>query len=82
MYPEHDKLREISDKSQIIGEFLDWMSYEKHIVRARWGEDEDGDDVLLVDNESIEGLLAEFFGIDRDKIEAEKLAMLETLRAD
>lgn len=25
MYPEHDKLRAISDKSQAIGEFLEWL---------------------------------------------------------
>lgn len=24
-YPEHEKLRAISDKSQAIGEFLEWL---------------------------------------------------------
>ena len=39
-YPEHDKLAAISDKSQVIGEFLDWVADEKKIIRARWLEKE------------------------------------------
>lgn len=33
-YPEHEKLRAVAKESQTIGEFLDWMSFEKGIVRA------------------------------------------------
>lgn len=106
-YPEHDKLSAISDKSQAIGEFLEWMSGQG-IQRMRWREDLtdrilcpnisdvhsrcspticDGDGLLTItvedwvpDGRSIQTLLAEFFEIDQDKIEAEKRAMLDGLR--
>jgi hypothetical protein len=31
---EHDKLNAVADKSQVIGEFLDWLSWEKGITLA------------------------------------------------
>lgn len=105
-YPEHEKLSKISDQSQAIGEFLDWMSQEKKIIRASWldahkawvPEDEgagfgliqndDGEwgwwehhpERLHMNTTSVQDLLAEFFKIDRNKIEDEKRAMLETMR--
>ena len=39
-YPEHEKLMKISDKSQAIGEFLEWLGFEKGAVLHRWVEDE------------------------------------------
>lgn len=30
-YPEHEKLRRISDQSQAIGEFLDWLTHERGV---------------------------------------------------
>jgi len=63
--PELDKLSGVKDQSQPIGEFLDWLSYEK--------------DVRLP--ASIEQLLADYFDIDMDKVEAEKLAILKHVRA-
>ena len=27
-YPEHEKLKKIQDQSQIVGEFLEWLSCE------------------------------------------------------
>ena len=83
-YPEHEKLKKISDKSQAIGEFLDWCKDEENgfsFCRYRefeveaWTPDEDGwypCDFMPV--------LHEYFGIDKDKIEAEKCHMLEELR--
>ncbi|HUV10815.1 MAG TPA: hypothetical protein VMX12_07525 [Acidimicrobiia bacterium] len=71
-YPEHAKLRAVADKSQAIGEFLDEWLPTQGIILAH--VDRDGR------VPSIQELLAEFFGIDRDKLEAEKRAMLESLR--
>ena len=34
-YPEHDKLSAIKDKSQAIGEFVDWLHSEKDIHFGR-----------------------------------------------
>lgn len=78
-YPEHDKLQAISDKSQTIGEFLDWVRFEKDFILAdRSVED---DDMLWPASYNITELLAEFFDINLDKIEAEKRAMLDHIRS-
>jgi len=35
-YPEHEKLSKISDKSQAVGDFLEWLRGEKEIVFAAY----------------------------------------------
>lgn len=75
-YPEHDKMSAVLEQSQTIGEFLDWLS-EQGITRARFEKMEGWrDPVLVPTHESIEVLLARYFGIDLSVIEAEKRAML------
>jgi len=76
-YPEHEKLKKISDKSQAIGEFVDWLRYEKNIQLAQWRNGTD----MMPARALIRDLLAEFFDIDQDKIEEEKRAMLDEIRA-
>lgn len=125
-YPEHEKLQSISDHSQVIGEFVEWLAGEKGIhlgewerqidcgwrsastvggvprLRCRAGQlithmgEENGDECEVCDgtgyverieprmfpvNRGITNLLADFFDIDLDKIEVEKRAMLDHLRA-
>lgn len=70
-YPEHEKMRLVSDKSQIIGEFLDHMPW----TLAEW----EGDNLVPV-WKTINQLLAEYFGIDLELIEQEKQQMLEFQR--
>ena len=65
-YPEHIKLDEVKEQSQVCGEFYEWLE-KKHIIRPR-------------NSKPIERLLAEFFEIDLDKLEREKRDMLEDLR--
>jgi len=80
--PEHDKLDKIHDKSQAIGEFLDWLQNERDIVLAEYHEHAmSRKDVLLPAHINIETLLGEFFEIGPEKLENEKLNMLEQLRA-
>ena len=91
-YPEHAKLEAIRDRSQAIGEFLDSCGYTVcDLVCVRCGailtgpkrEDHggcDGDTRYLPLRQSIERTLAEYFGIDLDKIEQERRTMLEVLR--
>ena len=74
-YPEHEKQHAIVDKSQAIGEFLDWMS-QQGIHRMRYEEF----DTWVHDSRSIECLLAEYFNINLDTIETEKRAMLDEIR--
>ncbi len=78
-YPEHDRMAAISDKSQIIGEFLEWLNYTKGIHLCE--QTPDMNDHWWTVDEDPEKLLAEFFSIDLTKIEAEKRAMLAEVRA-
>jgi len=71
-YPEHDKLHAVVDKSQAIGEFLEWAS-ERHGFRLCYLE---GNRYWSVGT-PVQRLLAEFFEIDENKLEEEKRAMLE-----
>lgn len=79
LYPEHTKLRAISDQSQACYDFIDWLGSEKGYrlcyVPQRSGTYEPV-------QHSMRGLLAEFFEIDVDKIETEKRAMIAQLRDD
>ena len=92
-YPEHDKLHLVKDKSQAVGEFLDWLQGEKGIslCRAHEHSDECRNDAgglacggcegeYYTINTSTVVLLGEFFGIDRDRLEVEKCSMLDALR--
>ena len=76
-YPEHMKLRAISDESQAIYNFLEWCEEQGVVLSERLGENEN----LFRTGRSIRDLLAAHFEIDQDKIEAEKCAMLESIRA-
>lgn len=93
-YPEHDKLSEISEASQAIGEFLESLN-AKGIELAAYGT---GDPSLDSADENstwhkghperlypvhtpIQTLLAEHFEIDTDALEAEKRQMLEGIQA-
>lgn len=77
-YPEHDRLALISDKSQAIGEFIDWLQ-SKGIHLACYYEEDSRDRLFTVETPT-NSLLAEFFDIDPIKIEREKRAMLDALR--
>jgi len=92
-YPECDKMKAVQPRSQLIGEFLEWLNQEKGVTLAKLHEhtdecyDEEGDRVCDLSeqvfypfNHTTENLLAEFFGIDLEKVEKEKRAILKELR--
>lgn len=66
--PELDKMHEVHDRSQTIGEFLDTSGY----VLAEY----DKYDELVPTSKSIEQILAEHFGIDLNKVEQERRTLL------
>lgn len=67
-YPEHEKLKAVSDKTQFVHDFLSFCE-ENNIVLMK-------DDRYARHDE----LLYKFTGIDQWKLEDEKRAMLESLR--
>lgn len=76
LFPEHDKLHQVKDQSQQIGEFLDWL-HTKGIVLAQYPKDRVWPRPYTG---TIERLLAEYFEVDLRKLEEEKLAMLWSIR--
>lgn len=75
-YPEHDKLRDLGGANQIVGDFIEWLGDNGMWIAEYYNETELGPTRLSRDD-----MLAEHFGIDRKKLEAEKQAMLAKLRA-
>jgi hypothetical protein len=73
---EHEKMAKIKDNAQVIGEFLEWLN-DKGITLCRLG---DPYGQFFPDGVHIEDRLAEYYGIDLNKIEKEKRAMLEDMR--
>jgi hypothetical protein len=74
-YPEHAKLVAVREVSQAQGEFLVWLGEEKNYLLGKWTADE-----MVPVHADIQKLLAEFHGVDLNRLEAEKQAMLEELR--
>ena len=74
-YPEHEKLEKVAPESQIISDFLEWLPSQK-ILLGQYAEY----DMMAPAFLSKEKLLAKYFGIDLTRLEAEKRAMLDTLR--
>ncbi len=78
-YPEHDKLKEIQPESQIIGAFLDNCGYTLCDFDIEPFLTEHGEYVPVCG--SIQEILAHYFSIDLDRIEAEKRAILDEMKA-
>lgn len=78
-YPELEKVQANSEKSQAIGEFIDWLQDEKKIVLYKW-DDEVSEHHPVPDRTPITQLLAEFFGVDMKKVEVERQQILKSLQ--
>lgn len=89
-YPEHEKVHEIKEQSQSIGEFLDWL-FGKGVHLMTWEEWEEeenwGYETKMMKHsgfmgvrKSIDHLLAEYFEIDLKKLEEEKQEILQRIR--
>jgi hypothetical protein len=71
--PTLDKLRFVKDKSQAIGEFLEWLMGEQKVQLMLYHE-------LAPERRNIERLLADFFEINLDEVEKERRALLDWMR--
>jgi hypothetical protein len=79
--PELDKRHAVieSGASDTLTEFYDWLN-ERGWLLARWEVDGNENEYLEPVYTRPEQLFAEFFGIDLNLIETERLAILEELR--
>ncbi len=80
METELEKLGKIKDKSQLIGEFIEWLRENNyHICEFKKFDDFD-EEQLVFTNLSIEEILAKYFNIDLKKAEEERQKILQELR--
>ncbi len=77
-YPEHEKMRAVKKRSQIIGEFLEELS---GIGLTLCESTDHFECPWTPTGKSTQQVLAQYFKIDLDKIEKEKRAMLDELRS-
>lgn len=80
--PELDKRAKILDSGQAttVQDFYDWLRKEGYHL-ARYVEVDGFHDKVLQETwVDPERLMAHFFGIDQDKVEAERMAILEAIR--
>lgn len=77
-YPMLEKLRRVEGKSHLCGEFLDFIRskyvlFDPSIPREQFGYVGSGDYI------NPEKILADFFGIDLEKVEEERRQILKSL---
>lgn len=77
-YPECDRLIAVSEESNKISEFLDWLSYKHYYIAEECGNLGS----LVRVSESIQQLLANYFEIDLKKVEYERRSLLAEARAN
>jgi len=79
--PTLDKILELREQSQIVGEFLDWLGEQGiHLGRYPTRSDGSSSDFMLPIFEGHDALLHRFFGIDPEAEESERRAVLEHVR--
>lgn len=84
-YPEHEKLKEVQDQSQIIGEFLEWLRGKYELCEFKdecsecfeCGEVVEGYYPIAF---NIEKILADYYDVDLNKLEQEKREMIKSLQ--
>lgn len=76
IYPEHEKLRALRGKNDVVGDFLTWLEQQGVVLC----EHRDGHNYPHPVSRSIPKWLALYFEIDQDKLEDEKRDMLNVLR--
>lgn len=73
--PECEKLASVSEESNKIGNFFDWMQSETAFRVCEYDETENY--YFSSSHYDREQLLAKYFEIDLDKVEKERKALLE-----
>jgi len=70
-YPECEKWAATREERLLISRFLDWLWEHSEARLAQYHGEK-----LVACNESLDSLLAGFFGVDMDKLELERQALL------
>ncbi len=79
-YPEHQRQAQVIDAAQAIGDFL--TENTQGYMLGEWFKPEGYHEARLFPvSKSIQQILADYFGIDLDLIEAEKRQMITAMQA-
>lgn len=80
-HPEIDKMKAVQAESQSIGAFIDWLQQNEMAIciHEDVGEYRTKMEYWPI-RKNIEQILAEYFEIDLNKVEKEKVAILEDFR--
>lgn len=80
-YPEHEKVTQVKDEAQKLGEFLHWLGTQGiFLATPDPRADRFGGHVLIAEDH--EKVVARYFQVDLKKLEEEKRAMLAALRKE
>ena len=77
-YPLCEQLRSRHSDRHILAEFLEWLADVKELDVC--SALQDADHPMNYATNTHDRLILEYFGIDRDKLEAERRAMLSALQ--
>lgn len=81
-YPELEKIQAVKETSQAIGEFLAWLSGQGIILgRFEAVDGLDGEWIMPIYRQNNQ-LLADYFNIDLNKVEKERMALIESLNTE
>ena len=80
LYPEHERMKALNGDNDTIARFLEWLSEHDYLI-CEVVQDARGSDDIQPVHRGIESWLAQYFNINPAKIEAEKRAMLDSMRA-
>ncbi|HIH2744847.1 TPA: hypothetical protein ACYLN4_000513 [Burkholderia lata] len=72
---EHQKLTDLNGANQVVGDFIEWLSENGFVIAQYEGNR------LWPITKSRDTLIAEHFGIDQTRLDAEKEQMLNEFRA-
>jgi DNA integrity scanning protein DisA with diadenylate cyclase activity len=78
-YPESEKMKAVSEQSQICGEFLEWLISKYNLIRLDEYFEQSALPIGYSSFIGIERVLAEYFGIDMNLVEQERRVMIEEL---
>lgn len=77
--PELDRRSEVLPKAEVLTEFVDWLNAEGFVIARIVPENEEQHAHIEANYEPYERMFERFFGLDGNKIEAERRALLDWL---
>lgn len=80
--PNLEKMTKVSDTSNVAGDFLRWLQDTKHIILAQRSPSTNRLNPVPATDLQINRWLAEYFGIDYDEMERERLRLLNWVRSN